>query len=147
MSTTIERSALVMHPAEGMFDLVNDVAAYPEFMDGCVGATILASDEKEMVAQLVLRRAGVEQRFTTRNQLQRPERIALALEEGPFTALNGLWRFDALNDSACKVSLTLTFEFKNSALAFAAGKLFSQVANNLVGSLCQRADEVYTGEL
>ncbi|MGS2723680.1 type II toxin-antitoxin system RatA family toxin [Porticoccus sp. GXU_MW_L64] len=143
MTTTIERSALVMHPAEKMFDLVNDVAAYPQFMDGCVGATIVASDDREMVAQLVLRKAGVEQRFTTRNQLQRPKRIALALEEGPFTALNGVWQFEALNDEACKVSLKLTFAFKNTALAFAAGKLFSQVANNLVASLCKRADEIY----
>ncbi|MCV6603744.1 MAG: type II toxin-antitoxin system RatA family toxin [Porticoccaceae bacterium] len=141
MSTTIERSALVMHPAERMFDLVNDVAAYPEFMDGCVGATVLTSSDREMVAQLVLRKAGVEQRFTTRNQLQRPQRITLALEEGPFTALDGVWQFTPLNDSACKVSLCLTFTFKNSAVAFAAGKLFTQVANNLVAALCKRADE------
>ena len=143
MSTTIERSALVMHSAETMFNLVNDVAAYPEFMDGCADTTVLASSEQEMVAELVLRKAGVEQRFTTRNQLQRPRSITMALEDGPFTALDGLWQFTPLNDKACKVSLSLTFEFKNSALAFAASKLFSQVANNLVDALCKRADDIY----
>ncbi|UTW46538.1 type II toxin-antitoxin system RatA family toxin [bacterium SCSIO 12696] len=146
MGTTIERSALVMHSAEAMFDLVNDVSAYPQFMDGCVAAKVLSSTNSEMVAQLTLRKAGVEQRFTTRNQLQRPRRIVMNLEEGPFTALDGVWEFSPLNDGACKVSLELGFEFKNGAIAFAASKLFSQVANNLVAALCQRSDEVYKGQ-
>ena len=141
--TKIERSALVMHSAEAMFDLVNDVAVYPNFMDGCVAATIFNSDENQMVAQLTLKKAGVQQQFTTRNQLQRPHRIAMSLEDGPFKTLNGLWVFKSLSDSACKVSFSLEFEFNSAALSFAASGLFSHVANNLVASLCKRSDSVY----
>ena len=144
MTTTIERSALVMHSAEAMFDLVNDVAAYPEFMDGCVAATIFDSSEDCMVAQLTLKKAGVQQQFTTRNQLQRPHQIAMSLEDGPFKTLSGLWVFEPLSDAACKVSFSLDFEFKSAALAFAASGLFAHVANNLVASLCKRSDHVYS---
>ena len=143
MTTTIERSALVMHSAEAMFDLVNDVAAYPEFMDGCVAARVFEQDDRQMVAQLTLRKAGLEQCFTTRNELQRPSQIVMSLQEGPFKRLSGVWRFAPLNETACKVSLSLAFEFSNTALAFAASKLFSQVANNMVACLCQRAQAVY----
>lgn len=143
MSTTIERSALVMHPAEAMFDLVNDVAAYPEFMDGCIAATIFDSDEHHMVAQLTLKKAGVQQHFTTRNQLQRPHQITMMLEDGPFKTFGGLWTFKPLSDSACKVSFKLEFEFKSMALALVASGLFSHVASNLVDSLCKRGDHIY----
>lgn len=143
MSTTINRSALVMHSAQSMFDLVNDVTAYPEFMDGCVAAEIQSQTDREMVARLTLKKSGVGQQFTTRNQLLRPDRIEMTLEDGPFKRLQGVWQFNALSDSACKVNLSLEFEFKNSVLAFAAAGLFTQVANNLVDSLCRRADQLY----
>lgn len=143
MTTTIERSALVMYSAEAMFDLVNDVEAYPEFMEGCVAAEVFESGDSHMVAQLTLRKAGLEQRFTTRNQWRRPDHIAMALEKGPFRQLDGLWQFSALSETACKISFKLEFEFSSSALGFAASRLFTQVANNLVDSLCRRAEAVY----
>lgn len=141
--TSIERSALVAYSAEAMFDLVNDVAAYPEYMDGCVAADVIERSDTQMVARLSLRKAGVAQSFTTRNQLHRPQTIVMDLEEGPFRHLRGIWRFDALSDEACKVSLSLEFEFKSAALSLAASRLFSHVANNLVDSLCRRAAQVY----
>lgn len=52
MLTTIKRSALVMYSAQQMFDLVNDVASYPLYMDNCVGAEILEQNKHSMVARL-----------------------------------------------------------------------------------------------
>ncbi len=141
--TSIERSALVMHPASAMFALVNDVSAYPEYMDGCIAAEIIRQSDTEMVARLSLKKAGVGQTFTTRNQLNFPRSVVMELEEGPFRYLRGVWRFDALTEAACKVSLNLEFEFKSTALSVAASRLFAHVANNLVDSLCRRAEQVY----
>ncbi|AMX01784.1 type II toxin-antitoxin system RatA family toxin [Microbulbifer thermotolerans] len=145
--TEIERSALVMHSAEKMFDLVNDVASYPQFLPGCRGAEVLFSSERTLEARLDLQRAGLRQSFVTRNQLERPHRMALTLVEGPFQAFNGEWRFTPLAEDACKVSFSLSFSLKNRLVAAAVGKLFSDLANQMVGVMCARADQVYGKQL
>ena len=140
--TRVERSALVLHPAHMMFDLVNDIESYPQYMDGCRGAEVMSRTEWEVVARLDLAKAGIRQSFTTRNHLSRPGSIAMVLEEGPFTRLQGEWQFKGLTESACKVSLVLEFEFK-SGMAHAAGsRLFTKVANNLVAATTERADVI-----
>lgn len=146
--TTIKRSALVMHPATAMYSLVNDVASYPHFMDGCHGVEIFEHSDSTMLARLDLKKAGVQISLMTRNNLSGPvtegaSNIEMTLEDGPFKTFLGLWTFTPLTDEASKVSLDLEFEFKNRGLGMAASNLFSGVANNLVDSLCQRADKVF----
>jgi ribosome-associated toxin RatA of RatAB toxin-antitoxin module len=139
----VQRSALVMHSDQAMFDLVNDVASYPLFMDGCQGAEVFEQSDQLMVARLDLKKAGVKTSFMTRNSLSAPGTIEMRLEDGPFKALRGVWQFKALSAEACKVSLDLEFEFNNVAMSMAASKLFAGMANDLVDSLCRRADQVY----
>ena len=139
----VQRSALVMHSDQSMFDLVNDVANYPLFMDGCQATEVFEKTDSLMVARLDLKKGGVKTSFMTRNRLTQPSSIEMALEDGPFKNLKGLWTFKALTADACKVSIDLEFEFNNMAMGFAASQLFSSMANNLVDSLCRRADVVY----
>lgn len=139
----VERSALVNYSAQQMFDLINDIEAYPQFMDGCVGAQILARGDDWVEARLDLSKAGVSQSFVTRNQLQPPLCMTLQLVDGPFKSLAGAWRFTPLADTACKVSLTLEFELHNRLLGLAVGKLFEAVSNKQVDSLCARAKQIY----
>ena len=139
----VQRSALVMHSAQSMYDLVNDVASYPKFMDGCQASEVLEQSESQMVARLDLKKGGVKTSFMTRNRLQAPSVIEMNLEEGPFKNLKGVWSFKPLTPEACKVSLDLEFEFNNMAVGLAASKLFSTMANQLVDSLCRRADQIY----
>lgn len=140
---TVQRSALVMHSDQSMYDLVNDVASYPLFMEGCQTAEVFEHSDQQMVARLDLKKGGVKTSFMTRNRLQSPSTIEMNLEDGPFKRLRGVWTFKSLTPQACKVSLDLEFEFNNMAVGLAASKLFSTMANELVDSLCRRADEVY----
>lgn len=144
--TSINRSALVEYSAEQMFDLVNDIEHYPQFMQGCVSAKVLSQSDTELVGELRLAKAGISQQFTTRNTLLRPERIDMSLVEGGFKNFSSQWTFDALTTNACKVSLSMEFEFKSGLMGFTAEKLFSSSANNLVDAIVQRAHEVYNGE-
>ena len=139
----IERSALVGYSANQMFDLVNDIKHYPSFMQGCKSAAIVSQSESEIVGELCLAKAGISHRFTTRNTLTRPTQIQMQLVEGNFSAFHACWTFQALTDNACKVTLLMEFEFKAGLLEFAAEKLFSSSANNLVDALVARASEVY----
>lgn len=140
---TVNRSALVRHSNQAMFDLVNDFERYPEFLPGCRRARLLERDENHLVGELTLAKAGVEQSFTTRNELFAPDRIELSLVSGPFKRLQGQWLFIPMGDTTCKVSLEMNFEFSNRLLGMAFGKLFSQVAGQLVDAFARRADEVY----
>lgn len=141
--TTISRSALLPYSADQIFELINDVGAYPQFMDGCVGAEVLSESDDAMVARLDLSRAGVRQSFTTRNALQRPLEIKLELVDGPFESFSGRWTLLALNEQACKVSLFLSFTLNSSVLSAAARQLFNGAANSMVDAMVKRAKVVY----
>ena len=139
--TVIERSALLAHPVEQVFDLVADIERYPEFLKGCVGADILKRDDDEVTATLRLSRAGISHGFTTQNRMQRPYRIDLALVDGPFSNFAGHWSFLALGDDACKTTLQLHFELASGIASVAAGKLFDKVALDLVDAIVNRAGQ------
>lgn len=143
MTHKVQRSALVQYSAQQMFDLVNDIEAYPQYMDGCVGANILRRENDWLEARLDLQKAGVTQSFITRNHLQPPTCMTMTLVDGPFSRLHGCWRFTPLSDAACKVSFELEFELKNRLLGMAVGKIFEAAANRQVDALCARAQTVY----
>lgn len=139
----ISRTALVPHSAEQMFQLVNDVEHYPQFLPWCSAATVVSRSEDEVVARLEIRRAGISRSFTTRNHLQRPERVVLELVDGPFSRFRGEWRFRPLAEDACKVELDLDFEYSSRLVRAAIGPLFNKAADMFVDAFCARADAVY----
>ena len=139
--TVIERSALLPHAAEQVFDLVADIERYPEFLDGCVGAEILERGEETITATMRLSWAGISHGFTTLNTMTRPEKIELMLVDGPFDSFSGQWMFCALGDAACKTSLRLHFELISGLASLAAGKLFDKVALDLVDAVVLRASQ------
>ncbi|WP_269619931.1 type II toxin-antitoxin system RatA family toxin [Zhongshania sp. BJYM1] len=139
----IRRSALLPYSAEFIYQLINDVEAYPQYMDGCVGAEILSQTEGSMDARLDLSRAGIRMSFVTRNSLTPGRSVGLTLLDGPFENLTGEWSLLALGGDACKVSLHLRFALANSVVGLATRQLFNSVANNLVDALVKRANEQY----
>ncbi len=139
----IVRSAIVPFRSEQMYELVNDIERYPEFMPGCVAAKIIERGDDWLEAELELKKAGFQQSFVTRNVLEEGARISMSLVKGPFKSLVGAWEFAPLSDSACKVSFWLEFEMSNSLLALAAGKVFEKVASEQVDVICKRAKQIY----
>jgi ribosome-associated toxin RatA of RatAB toxin-antitoxin module len=140
---SIHRSALVPFSAETMFDLVNDVKAYPEFLPGCAETKIIEQDDKTMTAALLISKAGVQQWFTTLNVLDRGHSIEMTLIEGPFSHLSGGWLFTKLSDDACKIELNLNFSFSSRLAQMAFGTVFNNIATNMVNSFTARAKKVY----
>ncbi|MEO9524372.1 type II toxin-antitoxin system RatA family toxin [Marinobacter alexandrii] len=147
MPHQIDKTALVMHSAERMFHLVNDVARYPEFLPWCANTEIHEQNAEEITASMEIAKGGVRHTLTTRNQLLQPEVIEMSLVDGPFRNLAGRWHFKPLSDSACKVILTLEFEFTGSLSRMAFGAVFSQAATTMVDAFCKRADQLYQGAM
>ncbi len=139
----VTRSALVSFSAEQMYDLVNDVAKYPEFLPGCSGSRVLESSATAMVASVDVSKAGISKTFTTSNTLIPCEAILMNLVDGPFKSLQGGWYFMPLDEQACKVELKLEFDFSSKMIEMAFGKVFSELTNNMVNAFTQRAKHVY----
>ena len=143
MTTHIQRSALLPYPAQALYDLVNDVARYPEFLPWCSSAEVLESSPEHMRASVGVAKGGLSQHFVTRNTLIPGQSIEMNLEEGPFTQLHGIWVFKALTDKACKISLDLSFDYAGPLVRATLGPLFNQAANTLVDAFCQRAKQIH----
>ncbi len=140
---TVQKSVLVPYRAERMFDLVERVEDYPQFLPWCGGAAILERTTDETIARLEIRYRGVRANFTTANRIERPERIVIALRSGPFRHLDGTWRFTALGASGSKVELALGYEFATAMLERLIGPVFSRIAHTLVDAFVHRAEEIY----
>jgi len=139
----VSRSALLDYSDAHMFNLVNDIAAYPKFLPWCSGARIIQQAEAEIVASIDISHSGLHKSFTTRNTLAPHKSIELQLLDGPFKSLQGLWRFQALDADSCKVLLDLEYEFSSKLLGLVVGPVFSQIANTLVDAFVDRASIVY----
>ncbi|MEC7939640.1 MAG: SRPBCC family protein [Pseudomonadota bacterium] len=139
----VTRSALVSFSADQMFDLVNDVARYPEFLPGCSGSRVIEFSDSAMVASVDVSKAGISKTFTTSNRLADGVEILMELVDGPFKKLQGGWYFTPLDDRACKVELKLEFEFSSRMIEMAFGKIFNELTTNMVSAFTQRAKQVY----
>ena len=138
----IRRSAIVPFTPAQMFDLVNDVEAYPKRFGWCAAATVTERTDDVLVARLDLKFAGMTQHFTTRNTMQRPERLTMKFVEGPLRSLDGVFSFQALGEVGCKISLDLDFDY--AGLGGSVLKMgFQQLANRMVDDFCDEARRQY----
>lgn len=139
----VEKSVLVLHSAQQMFDLVDGVELYPQFLPWCGGTEVKWRDEASTVATVVIDFHRIKQSFTTENAKQIPSLIEMKLQDGPFRQLDGSWRFTALNESACKVEFKLHYEFSSKLLESLVGPVFNHITSNFVDAFVERAEKVY----
>ena len=94
MPTHAERQIVPYRP-EQLFDLVADVGKYPQFLPWCVAARVRSRTERELVADLTIGFGPFRETFTSRVTLDRPQRVKVRYENGPFRYLNNQWEFAA----------------------------------------------------
>lgn len=141
---TINKKAVVPYTTQQMYDLVNDIEKYREFVPWCERSKVLSQTDDEIRATLAFSRGGIAKSFTTMNRLQPHRMIEIRLVDGPFKQLEGFWRFEEVENSHSRIVLDLEFEFSNRLLAMMFGPLFHQVAVMLVDCFSARAKEVYS---
>jgi len=139
----IRRNAIVNRSSQQMFELVNDVEAYPARFQWCSAARVTERTDDGLTARLEVRIGAMTQAFTTRNTLDPPSRIAMQLVEGPFRSLSGAWTFVALGDSGCKIGLDLDFEYSGRLMAPIMRVGFEKLADRMVDEFCREALRTY----
>ena len=145
---SVHKSVLIWYSAEEMFALVTDVEAYPKFLPWCDQAQILERHEDGMTAQVGIAFGGIRQTFTTRNRHVPGRQVDVALVDGPFSRLEGHWRFTPVGEPgqrACRVELQLDYAFRSTTLATLVGPVFDKIAGSLVDAFVKRAEQVHGG--
>lgn len=141
--TIVRKSRTVPYSCQQMYDLVNQVEHYHQFVPYCTESQVHHRDEDEVQATLVIAAAGMSKSFTTKNLLQANKMIEIRLVHGPFKHLEGFWRFDLDGAEGCRISLDLEFEIAGKMLSMFLGPVFEQISNRMVDAFCSRAEEVY----
>lgn len=135
----IARSAIVEHSAAEMYALVEDIEAYPQFLQWCTAAEVLERTQGRTRATLTVGVGGLSQAFTTVNENRPGEAIDMHLVSGPFRRFEGRWRFVPLAPRACRIEFSLQYEFSSRVLGKVLSPLFDGIADSMVDAFVRRA--------
>jgi ribosome-associated toxin RatA of RatAB toxin-antitoxin module len=143
---SVKKSVLVPFTAASMFELVDHVELYPQFLPWCAGARVLETNENGKTARLDVDYHHVRFHCTTENTNHPPESIVITLKDGPFRRLHGEWRFVALGPSACRVEFEFAWEFATVLLQRAIGPVFGHIANTFIDAFVRRAESLHAAK-
>jgi len=139
----VEKSVLIEYSAQQMFDLVDRVEDYPQFLPWCNRTELKFRDAHRTSATLHISYLSVQSHFTTENDKEAPSLMTIRLIDGPFRRLEGAWVFRALTENACKIEFRLAYEFSSRMFEKVIGPVFSNIANTFVDAFVKRAAQVY----
>ena len=147
MPTHNEKKKL-SYTAQQMYNLVADVASYPEFLPWCAAARVKSVVPKGnthvMSADLVISFKVFRERFESLVVLNNDELfIDTKYLDGPFKYMESTWKFEDLQDG-CAVTFFVDFEFKNMLLQSIIGLVFNEAMQRIVRAFESRADALYS---
>ena len=144
---THNETKILRHSAQQMYDLVADVAAYPEFLPWCAAARIKSVTpdgvSQIMEADLVISFKVFRERFGSRVTLHSNQLfIDTEYLDGPFKHMKSTWKFENLSDG-CAATFFVDFEFKNAILQGVIGLVFNEAMQRIVLAFEARAESLY----
>lgn len=139
----VEKTVLIEHSAQQMFELVDRCEDYPAFLPWCSRTELKLRDDTKTVATLYINYHAVKSSFTTENDKEFPTLMKIRLVDGPFRHLEGAWHFRPLAENACKIEFRLHYEFSSKLFEKIIGPVFSHIANTFVDAFVRRAAQVY----
>ncbi|WP_276902521.1 type II toxin-antitoxin system RatA family toxin [Frischella perrara] len=141
--THIYHEIMEPYSAQQMFDLVNDINSYPQFVPDCIDTGVLQRDDNLLLAYIEVEKFGFKKRFTTLNRLKEPSKIEITLIDGPFKKLVGAWTFTPISENQSKITFDLTFEFNSKLLDMTFTPIFKDIMKNMVIAFSNRAKQLY----
>lgn len=144
----INKTHLVGHGADAMFDLVADVEKYPEFLPLCENLKVLSRStrgNRDIIdVNMTVGYKAIHEVFLSRVTLERHNhRILVEYLDGPISHLENLWEFEAISEASSRVHFSLEYEFKTLALRLLMGAMFDKAFRKFTQAFEKRADQVY----
>ena len=134
----IKKEAIILKDIETVFDIVNRVNLYKNFVPYCTGSTVLSEDEKFMEAKLDFNLKGLSTSFTTRNEIKKNHSINIKLIDGPFKFLDGVLDFKSVDDKTI-IYLHINYEAENKIVEYTVGKSLEKITNYLVKAFIEES--------
>ncbi|MBS0481814.1 MAG: type II toxin-antitoxin system RatA family toxin [Proteobacteria bacterium] len=131
------------YSAEQMFDLVADVGRYAEFLPWVIATRVRSDNVTEMVADLMVGFNALREKFTSRVEKHRPDRIKVHYVDGPLRDLDNIWLFRPVEGGGCEVDFSVTFTFRNALFERLAGQYFDRAFRRMVTAFEERAEKLY----
>jgi coenzyme Q-binding protein COQ10 len=128
---------------EQMFDLVADVARYPEFLPWVSAMRVRAASDTQVVADMIVGFKGLRETFTSRVEKRRAEAIHVDYVDGPLKHLSNDWKFRPDGQGGCTVEFCVDFAFKNRVFEMLAGQVFDRALRKMIGAFEERAAKLY----
>lgn len=139
----IRKSKVEPYSAQQMFDLVNDVERYAEYLPWCKNVKILSQVGEQMDVEVNVLMGPVNKTFTTRNKIIDGELIAMTLVNGPFKKLQGGWKFVHLSDTECRIEFELDFSLSIGVLSNMLNPVFENMYGSMIKAFSDRAKVIY----
>lgn len=148
--TSFEKTMLVNFSQSQMYNLVANVAAYPEFLPWCQEVEILASQSDSKMVRIGVRHPLFPQlNLTTRATFHPDSSLYLQQLSGSFlAAFEGHWQFTHATTAPdlppqCWVTITVRYRFSNPLLKLALSPFFALLVRMLPELFIQRAEHLY----
>ena len=126
-----------------MFDLVADVGRYGEFLPWVAAVRVRSDSETELVADLIVGFKMLREKFTSRVEKDRPNRIHVDYLDGPLDHLRNDWAFRPDGEGGCLVDFSVEFAFRNRLFEAIAGQMFDRALRKMIGAFEARAAALY----
>ena len=147
---THSEKRVMPYSARQMYDLVSDVARYPEFLPWNSAARVRSRrpgpepGSEVLEADLVISFKVFRERFGSRATLHPEEnRVEVEYLDGPFKYMKSTWDFAPVEGGGCEVRFFVDFEFKNAILQGVIGLVFNEAMQRIVRAFEQRAEALY----
>jgi coenzyme Q-binding protein COQ10 len=128
-----------------LFELVADVARYPDFLPWVIGARVQSRSDTAIVADLVVGFKMFRERFTSKVILARPGSISVEYVSGPLKHLTNSWRFTP-EAGGTRIDFEVDFEFRSRLFETMVGALFSEAVKRMIQAFEKRANMLYAGD-
>ncbi len=138
-----EETRALPYSAEQMFELVADVASYPQFLPWVSAVRIRTDSETEMLADMIVGFKSLKETFTSRVAKTRPGHIHVDYIDGPLKHLSNDWRFEDDGKGGVVLYFAVDFAFKNRMFEMLAGQVFDRALRKMTNAFETRAAVLY----
>ena len=142
MPTHAEKRILP-YTKEQLFDLVAQVERYPEFLPWCLGCRVKSRTDEQIVADMIIGFKVFREGFTSRVNLNKPDRVDVKYENGPFKYLDNHWIFNDMGEGKTEIDFYVDFEFRSRILQAAIGTVFNEAVRRMISAFEERAHDLY----
>lgn len=139
----IRNFSVVPYSVKQMFNLINDINAYKEFIPGCSIIKIIKQNHEELFAEIIPIRNGVIQSIITHNFFVQNKSIIIYLIKSPFKYFYGHWKFIPISQNVSSIEYISRYEFNSVFFGRIYNYYFQDMCKNIITIFTVRANQVY----